>query len=120
MKKSKLNWRDYYHLPLRADKCTSHVWTDNDIMAFQFLQENKYLREYIVSVVNGVAFYPIEDVKIGEGVIYIGGQEALLLRGWGYLTGTGGFNLPEEDAIEVQDGFANYIKDRLNGITQGI
>ena len=36
------------------------------------------------------------------------------IRGWGNLTGTGGYNLSEESAMIVQDTLAEYIIQRLN------
>lgn len=43
------------------------------------------------------------------------GKFHFLVRGWGYLTGCGGLNLPKDLAAKMQDGFIEYILDRLNG-----
>ena len=37
------------------------------------------------------------------------------IRGWGMLTGVGGYNLDPDFAANVQDDFMNYCIDRLNG-----
>ncbi len=38
----------------------------------------------------------------------------LLVRGWGRLHGTGGFNLPVEEAAVVQNDFIQWIVKTLN------
>lgn len=37
-----------------------------------------------------------------------------LIRGWGMLTGVGGYNLPADKAAEIQDAFAKYCVKMLN------
>lgn len=37
-----------------------------------------------------------------------------LIRGWGMLTGPGGYHLPQEKAAEIQDAFADYCVEMLN------
>lgn len=40
--------------------------------------------------------------------------EIILIRGWGMLTGVGGYNLSADKAAEIQDVFANYCVEMLN------
>lgn len=49
-----------------------------------------------------------------EGLILLDNRPFMLMRGWGYLTGVGGCNLPEDKAIETQRSLAEYIVERLN------
>ena len=37
-----------------------------------------------------------------------------MIRGWGMLTGIGGYNLPTDKAAEIQDAFTNYCVEMLN------
>lgn len=37
-----------------------------------------------------------------------------LIRGWGMLTGPGGYHLPQEKAVKIQDAFADYCVEMLN------
>jgi len=37
-----------------------------------------------------------------------------MVRGWGHLTGTGALNLDPEVAADIQDGFFNWVCDKLN------
>ena len=46
------------------------------------------------------------------------GEYAFCLRGWGYLTGTGGLNLSKDIAKNLQDEFISYILSRLNNKTK--
>ena len=36
------------------------------------------------------------------------------IRGWGYLTGTGGLNLPEDEALKIQDKFGEDLANAYN------
>lgn len=38
----------------------------------------------------------------------------MLVRGWGYLIGTGGLNLSAEEATKIQDDFGNWIVETLS------
>jgi len=38
----------------------------------------------------------------------------MLIRGWGYLIGTGGLNLSAEKAAKIQDDFGNWIVETLS------
>lgn len=60
---------------------------------------------------------------ISGGVVYCrieegpnAGQEVKLfrMRGWGMLTGVGGYHLSEDKAAEIQDTFADYCVEMLN------
>lgn len=56
------------------------------------------------------------NAQYSNGYIVIDGRKCLLVRGWGMLTGVGGYNLERSKAAEIQDGFANWCVNRLNGI----
>lgn len=45
--------------------------------------------------------------------IYLNGDLILVVRGWGYLTGSGGLHLSEEEACKIQDDFARYVVSKL-------
>lgn len=42
------------------------------------------------------------------------GMTVAQIRGWGYLTGVGGLNLSDDDAVEIQDAAAKYIETAIN------
>lgn len=57
---------------------------------------------------------PYEGLEIKDGCdLYLEDIRLGAFRGWGYLTGTGGLNLPEERATELQDQMINYVMERI-------
>jgi hypothetical protein len=46
--------------------------------------------------------------------IYYDDTKVFVVRGWGMLTGSGGYKLKESDAILIQDSFAKHIVNALN------
>ena len=51
---------------------------------------------------------------VSAKAIYYNNKKILCVRGWGRLTGTGGYHLPEDKAAEIQDAFAAYCVEMLN------
>lgn len=116
-------FKKYYKFPLKMWKILyGKVFTQDDKMAFdrQLPYGEKYntLKEKLLSKING------EDININktfyhkEGYIYARGEvidvKVALIRGWGMLTGVGGYNLPTDKAVEIQDAFAEYCVKALN------
>ncbi len=70
----------------------------------------------ICEILNGTA--PTKG-NSGVGVdgpyIYLNGDLLLVVRGWGYLTGTGGLHLDNEEAAKIQDDFALFVVTCLRG-----
>lgn len=50
-----------------------------------------------------------------SGMILVDDKALILIRGWGYLTGSGGLNLPDEEAAAIQDDLATYLVEQLKG-----
>lgn len=110
-------WDDVYRLPLRVDDI-GWIYDDNDNFIAQFLIETQELKKKIVECINGT--YQITgrtDTFIydeGVGVIKTEmGNKIILIRGWGYLTGNGGLRMSQEEAINIQDTFAEFIISKL-------
>lgn len=115
-------WEDVYKLPVRLNEHSEWVYDAKNGFVFQFEYGNistPTMQGYI-DVINGE--------KEPSGIIQFihkGGEirtnddadvHVITIRGWGRLTGTGGgLGLNEYDAINIQDTFAEYIVDRLNG-----
>ena len=122
------NFKDYFKFPLKMwDGFDIKVFTDDDRMAFDWLINiPREVKEGFVSRINGE--YKVQQVKKeyyhkNDGIVYCRvlegeneGKEYKLfrIRGWGMLTGTGGYHLPEETAAEVQDAFMEYCVEMLN------
>lgn len=120
MKKLK-TYKDVYKFPLHLDSYCSWAWDSDDNFVFQFETKDRDFRLKVIETLNGN--YSPENKNMfyhKEGYIYIKTQvphiPVILIRGWGNLTGTGAMNLPLEEAENIQDTFAEFIVDKLNGI----
>lgn len=111
---------NYYKLPLKVDDyCPFYVYDSVQTMALNYIREddinnNDFSLLYeIIDAINGNNNnkYNVSDK---DDIIYIDNIPTLLIRGWGYLTGVGGYNLTFDEAIEEQDKFKNYIVNRLS------
>lgn len=119
-----------FKLPLQRS-CIK-VFTADYTMAFDFMFDmfdemfgdkkliilSEEQQDDIVAIINGTKKGKIEGIVeycVGDGTIEVDRRVLLLIRGWGHLTGTGGLNLPMDEAAKLQDEFANYIVNKLSG-----
>lgn len=110
------HWSQVYELPL-VRYVASHVHDSKDNFVFQFIIDGRELQDKIVDCING--FKNVEGKTsrfvYKEGFIQSDkGNKLLLIRGWGGLTGQGGYGLSSEQAVLVQNTFAEFIISRLN------
>lgn len=122
-------FKNYFKFPLKMwEDFYIKVFTDDDKMAFDWLcRIPDDIKFKMLDVINGNAPAMQKVPKLFRheaGEIYckfLGGSnegqeiKILRIRGWGMLTGTGGYNLDSDEAAEIQDTFAEYIVDKLNG-----
>lgn len=123
------NWTECYKLPLHSDDYCLYAWDVDGNMALSAFDlvydsygdlttDEKQRVTHILDIINGACPTDYEAKwTAGDDVteIYYDGKFQFLVRGWGYLTGCGGLNLPEDLAAKIQDEFIAYILDRLNG-----
>ena len=123
------NWTECYRLPLHLDEYCMYAWDADGNMALgvfnlvcdkngDFASGEKERINHIIDIINGECPTDYEAKwTTGDDVteIYYDGKFQFLIRGWGYLTGCGGLNLPEDLAAKIQDEFIEYILDKLNG-----
>lgn len=110
------HWSQVYELPLKR-YVASHVHDSKDNFVFQFIIEGKDLQDKIIDCLNGVKHVEGKTSRFvyQQGFIQTDkGNKLLLIRGWGGLTGQGGYGLSPEQAVLVQDTFAEFIISRLN------
>lgn len=118
------NFRKYYKFPLHIDDMGVYVKTIDEEMALMFTGCFRYeVIQAIIDKLNGEynksiewsIEYPVWHIKNGTEIWY-SDTKVMLIRGWGMLhaTGNGGYGLPEEEAIKIQDEFAKYVVDTLN------
>ena len=113
-----VTFRDLYTFPFHQARYGSWVYDADSNFIFQFEFNNDKTREGIINILNGEIEPTKENiVKHKEGIIYVekeGEDKALIMiRGWGNLTGTGGYNLNGEYAGRIQDTLAEYIVEKL-------
>lgn len=122
-------FKEYFKFPLKMwEHLDLKVFTSEDKMAFDWmLNIPRATKEKFVARINGTL---TEHYKIrktfyhkNDGIVYCrieegsdAGQEVKLFRtrGWGMLTGVGGYNLDAEVAAQIQDDFMNYCIEMLN------
>lgn len=113
----------YYEMPLRVDDyCQTYVWTKDNEMAFNYLDEKRLFKDddtsEIIAIVNAINGYGPGTFNASihptdPDVIQIDGEDKLLIRGWGNLTSPACHNLNGEEALEVQIEFAKWIVEQL-------
>lgn len=122
-------FKNYFKFPLKMwDDFYIKVFTDDDKMAFDWLVNiPDNIKFKILDIINGnesVSFKVPKVFRHEAGIIYckfLGGSDEgkeikfLRIRGWGMLTGTGGYHLDDNEAADIQDTFAEYIVEKLNG-----
>ena len=70
------------------------------------------LTNTICSILNGKGG-SIKTVERLSSIVFSVNGAKIVVRGWGYLTGVGGLNLPEKEAMKIQDEFAEWLSDKL-------
>ena len=122
------NFKLVFKFPLKPNSICPRikVSTADNKMAFDWMGDwSDEVRSEILEVINGTKdkiegggnFKPALIYSIDYFIVYFDDKPLLRIRGWGYLTGIGGWglNLPSELANNLSISFAEYIVDRLNG-----
>lgn len=105
-----------FKLPFNLGKIGSHIWDANGEMIGMVPDIEKEIRQEVIDTINGFTNRRMtNNVEYDKdtGFITVDGFKFILIRGWGYLTGVGGLNLPDDEAIAIQDDLAKYIVERL-------
>ena len=118
-----MTFKEVYKFPLKVDEhCDIITWTADKQRAFDWcVNIPLHRKQELINVLNDPTQHlPIKYKFYREGIeIYsenpiFNGKPVLRIRGWGYLRGTGGLHLSEEEAIKIQDEFGDYIVEQLN------
>ena len=122
-------FKNYFKFPLYMwEDFDLKVFTSDDRMAFDWMiNATRDIKQRLVDTINGVSTAPQKvpkEFRHDRGIVYckfIGGDhkdeeiKLFRIRGWGMLTGIGGYHLDDNEAAEIQDAFAEYCVDKLNG-----
>ena len=117
-----MTWKEVYQLPLLWKKSTAiNVLSKNYVTALTFTFDyfnpsKQQIIEKIVAKLNGdtTIKFDGEFTLHNNTRVFYNGELMFMIRGWGYLTGIGALNLPEDEAIKIQDDFANFVIETLN------
>jgi hypothetical protein len=117
-----MTFKDVYKFPLKVDEyCSIITWTADKQRAFDWcVNISPEKQQELIDVLNGTKQFQFkykfyrEGIEIHSENPIFKGKPVLLIRGWGYLTGTGGLHLSSEEAIKIQDEFGDYIVEQLN------
>lgn len=117
----------FYKQPFHQSKYGCRVYEGNGHFVFQF--EPKYenhnyadgeeeLMRLVLESLNSNTHIPMVGFKftVGEDPndIFMDDRHLITIRGWGNLTGIGGFHFPAEKATKIQDDFRDWILFKLN------
>lgn len=124
-----MNWRDYYKLPLRYDEDESFMiysednrniinwstWflTDKPIHRLTTNEKSRLIESINTNTKISGLLNPGDEVISDGNELLINNESVLVVRGWGMLTGAGGYNLTDEEAMEIQDGLIKYIAELI-------
>ena len=117
-----MTFKEVYKFPLKVDEyCSIITWTADKQRAFDWcVNISPEKQQELIDMINGTKQHQFKYKFYREGIeIYsenpiFNGKPVLRIRGWGYLRGTGGLHLSEEEAIRIQDEFGDYIVEQLN------
>lgn len=117
-----MTFKDCYKLPLSVDEyCPIITWTADNKRAFDWcVNISPEKQQELINKINDTKQHQFKYKFYRDGIeIYsenpkFNGKPILMIRGWGYLTGIGGLHLSQEEAIQIQDEFGNYIVEQLN------
>ena len=118
----------FYNRPFHRAKYGTWVYDAKSNFVFQF--ENKYdekgniidgvtdLQEQVIFSLNALYNEPIDKLNLSvdakdETMILNNDLPFILIRGWGNLTGIGGYNFDAEKASKIQDDFRDWIIYKL-------
>ena len=108
----------FYTRPFKMYEYGRQVYDAKDNFVFEFEKEvSKELQKEVIFSLNALDNEPIDKLKLSflDAIeILNDGQKFICIRGWGNLTGTGGYHFSEEKAIKIQDDFKNWIVYKLS------
>lgn len=111
----------FYTRPFKMYEYGRQVYDAKDNFVFEFEKGvSKELQQEVIFSLNALDNEPINGLKLSflDAIeILNDGQKFICIRGWGNLTGTGGYHFSEEKAIKIQDDFKNWIVYKLSAQT---
>lgn len=115
-----MDWKKVYQLPFKSDEI-GYVWANNGTMTLMFgydcetFEEMNFIKK-VVDKLNGDSSIKFDsNFEMKDSIVfYYDNEYSFCVRGWGCLTGVGGYNLSDEEATKTQNEFVNWILETLN------
>lgn len=121
---------NFYTRPFHQVKYGSWVYDAKSNFVFQFDEVKKYdekgnylngikeLRQEVIFSLNALDNEPIEGLELSINPkdpteIFNKEKSFIRIRGWGNLTGIGGYNFDVDKASKIQDDFRDWIIYKL-------
>jgi hypothetical protein len=107
----------FYTRPFKMYEYGRQVYDAKDNFIFEFEKGiSKELQQEVIFSLNALDNEPIKNFNLTffEDRIKNNDTSIICIRGWGNLTGTGGYNFSEEKAIKIQDDFRDWIIYKLS------
>lgn len=109
---------DVYKPPFKSDGV--FIWSSNEVMALMDVSEYDNSEEMmyrLAAILNGeIEPASRKEYEYKGPDICLGGKALFVVRGWGHLTGQGGLGLTFDEAIAMQDEFAQWVISKLQGV----
>ena len=108
----------FYTRPFYMTEYGRQVYDGKNNFVFEFEKGvSKDLQKETIFSLNALNHEPISNLKLSVLVaieILNDGQKFICIRGWGNLTGTGGYHFSQEKAAKIQDDFRDWIIDKIS------
>ena len=110
-----LTFKDVYVPPFKVGDLEIYTFSSNGTKTFTaFGDKAQAHMNHIVSLLNGelTEKYDKSDVIVDKDKLYVKGS-LIMVRGWGTLIGSGGYNLTPTEATKIQDDFIQWVVDTI-------
>lgn len=108
----------FYTRPFYMTEYGRQVYDAKNNFVFEFEKGvSKDLQKETIFSLNALNHEPISNLKLSvlDAIeILNDGQKFICIRGWGNLTGTGGYHFSQEKAAKIQDNFRDWIIDKIS------
>ncbi len=112
--------RLFYTRPFKMYEYGRQVYDAKDNFVFEFEKGvSKELQKEIIFSLNSLDNEPIESINLTffeDRILNTNNENKsiICIRGWGNLTGIGGYNFDEKKALKIQDDFRDWIIYKLS------
>jgi hypothetical protein len=107
----------FYTRPFKMYEYGHQVFDVKNNFVFEFEKGvSKELQQEVIFSLNALDNEPIKNLNLTffEDRIINEEKSIICIRGWGNLTGVGGYNFGEEKALKIQNDFRDWIISKLS------